>query len=316
MAINEACSLWIEQRISEELEEKEITGKSLREIGREISAEIERIFEAKVKPETLTMKASRMQGVTNVTPESKVIETITETPKILENRHPQGGGTRKNAGRKSADYCQPAIALGEKEILAAAKEIRNEQRELKRGEIIEKLENIKTKTAKEIDGVYDVLVIDPPWPMQKIERDERPNQSEFEYPTMAESELEILKIPSADDCHVWLWTTHKFLPMAFRLIDVWGLKYVCVFVWHKPGGFQPIGLPQYNCEFALYARKGTPQFINTKAFPVCFNSPRGAHSEKPEDFYDVVRRVTAGRRLDMFNRRKIEGFDGWGIEAL
>ena len=26
MAINEACSLWIEQRVSEELEEKEITG--------------------------------------------------------------------------------------------------------------------------------------------------------------------------------------------------------------------------------------------------------------------------------------------------
>ena len=50
--------------------------------------EIERIFEAKVKPETLTIKASRMQGITNVTPESKVIEIITEMPKILENRHP------------------------------------------------------------------------------------------------------------------------------------------------------------------------------------------------------------------------------------
>ena len=61
-----------------------------------------------------------MQGVTNVTPESKVIEIITKTPKILENRHPQGGGTKENAGRKSADYCQPVIALGEKEILAAA----------------------------------------------------------------------------------------------------------------------------------------------------------------------------------------------------
>ena len=125
MAINEACSLWIEQRISEELEEKEITGKSLREIGREISAEIERIFEAKVKPGTITVKAYRMEGVTNVTPKSKVIEIITKTPKILENRHPQGGGTRENAGRKSADYCQPAIALGEKEILAATLSIEN-----------------------------------------------------------------------------------------------------------------------------------------------------------------------------------------------
>jgi N6-adenosine-specific RNA methylase IME4 len=188
-------------------------------------------------------------------------------------------------------------------------------REIKREAVVANLENIEAKEAKELAGVYDVLVIDPPWPMQKIERDERPNQSEFDYPTMTEEELAAYPIPCAEDCHVWLWTTHKFLPMAFRLLEEWGLKYVCTFVWHKPGGFQPIGLPQYNCEFALYARRGSPQFIDTKALPTCFQAPRGTHSEKPEAFYEMVRRVTAGVRGDMFNRRLIEGFVGHGKEA-
>ena len=214
-----------------------------------------------------------------------------------------------------------ALALNNKapdlaaEVVAGTKTLAQATREAKRRETVAKLEDTAAKEAKAAEGVYDVVVIDPPWPMKKIDRDERPNQVEFDYPTMSEAELERLAIPAADDCHVWLWTTHKYLPVALRLLDAWGLKYICTFVWHKPGGFQPHGLPQYNCEFALYARRGTPAFIDTKAFGLCFNAPRGRHSEKPEEFYATVRRVTAGRRLDMFARRTIEGFDSWGKEA-
>lgn len=193
-------------------------------------------------------------------------------------------------------------------------QIAKQERQRKENEA--KVESIAAQEVKgTFDNLYDVLVIDPPWPMEKIDRDCRPNQSAFDYPTMSEDELAEMKLPCKANAHVWVWTTHKFLPMTLRLLDAWGLKYVCTFVWHKPGGFQPIGLPQYNCEFAVYCRKGSPKFVDTKAFNACFQAPRTKHSEKPESFYDVLRRVTDGSRIDIFNRREIKGFDSWGNEA-
>mgnify|MGYP001605601067 FL=1 len=165
------------------------------------------------------------------------------------------------------------------------------------------------------DGKYDVLVIDPPWPIEKIEREVRPRQGEMDYQMMTVEAMGKWKLPMADDCHIWLWTTHKFLPDALALLETWGVAYICTFVWHKPGGFQPFGLPQFNSEFALYGRHGTPSFVDLIDFPTCFMAPRDEHSEKPERFYEIIRRVTSGRRCDLFNRRPILGFDVWGDES-
>ena len=168
-------------------------------------------------------------------------------------------------------------------------------------------------------GKYDVIVADLPWPMEKIDRDVRPNQAGFDYPTMDEDELfafgEIVETIAANDCHLFLWTTQRFLPLALKLVDAWGFRYVLQMVWRKSGGYQPVGLPQFNCEFVIYGRRGSPQFVDTKAFPTCFDGARREHSRKPAEFYDMICRVTSGRRIDVFSREPRSGFDQFGDEA-
>ena len=61
--------------------------------------------------------------------------------------------------------------------------------ETKRKKIIEKLNDIETVEAKAVEGVFDVIVIDPPWPMKKIELEVAPYEVEFDYPTMTIEEI-------------------------------------------------------------------------------------------------------------------------------
>jgi N6-adenosine-specific RNA methylase IME4 len=165
---------------------------------------------------------------------------------------------------------------------------------------------------------YGTIVIDPPWDVEKIKRDVRPNQvPPLDYPTMSEDELKAFPVAemAEDDCHLFCWTTHKHLPSALRLIETfWEFKYTLLMTWHKPGGFQPHGLPQYNSEFVVYARRGNPKFRDTQAFNTCFQAERRQHSRKPDAFYDTVRRVTADGRIDVFSREPRDGFDQYGNE--
>jgi N6-adenosine-specific RNA methylase IME4 len=166
----------------------------------------------------------------------------------------------------------------------------------------------------------DVLVVDPPWPMKKfvmkIHGNEKP---ELDYKTMSLEDIARLNLVerfAGENCHVFLWTTNRFLPAALEILKTWGVKYSLPFIWHKNGGPQPVGQAQYNSELCIYGRVGKPKFVTTKNFFTCFNAKRTGHSKKPEEFYEMLRRVTSGYRIDCYNRRKISGFDVWGDQAV
>lgn len=205
------------------------------------------------------------------------------------------------------------LRAGELSMNEAYKAIKTEE---KKAIVQEQIQVLKEKEVQPSTGIYDVIVIDPPWQMEKIEREVAPNQVGFDYPTMTIDEIKAMDLPAEENCHVFMWITQKHHRHGFEIFDAWGVNFICEFVWHKNGGFQPFGLPQFNHEYVMYGRIGTPTFIDFKNFFTCFNANRTGHSAKPEEFYDTIRRVTAGKRIDMFNRRKIEGYDTWGNQAV
>ena len=187
--------------------------------------------------------------------------------------------------------------------------------DIKRQESEKEQEQKKISNPKPPEGKYKTIVIDPPWDMKKIIREVTPDQAGFDYPTMSIDEIKDFKLPLDEEAHVYMWTTQKYLQYAFDIFEAWGIKYIFTMTWHKNGGFQPFGLPQYNSEFVVFGRIGGLKFEDTKAFNTCFNANRREHSRKPDEFYDLVRRVSPGPRIDIFAREKRDGFDIWGNET-
>ena len=167
-------------------------------------------------------------------------------------------------------------------------------------------------------GKHATVVIDPPWALPWATAGDRGNgYGSTPYQVMSLERIALLPVGRTlqDDSTVFCWTTNTMLPSTFPLLYQWNVSYWFTMVWAKEGGPQGRGLPAYNGELIVVGRRGKPRFLDTKQFRTVNYWKRGAHSKKPEEFYDLLRRVTPGPRLDIFGRRHIPGFDSWGDQA-
>jgi N6-adenosine-specific RNA methylase IME4 len=81
----------------------------------------------------------------------------------------------------------------------------------------------------------------------------------------------------------------------------------------KNVGFTPFSF-MYSTELAVFARRGSLDLL-VKGRRLDFNAKVREHSRKPDEFYDLVRDVSPGPRIDMFSREARDGFDQWGNET-
>lgn len=167
-----------------------------------------------------------------------------------------------------------------------------------------------------IKPIYRTIVIDPPWPMKKSNRTARPNQKRMDYNVMPLGEIKrfpLHKFISVDGCHVYLWTTHKHLPDAFDVFKTWGVNYHCTLTWVKNVGFTPFTW-MFSTEFVLFGLMGNLAVIK-KGIRTDFRGKVREHSRKPDEFYEIVKRVSPEPRVDIFSREKRDGFDQYGFEV-
>ena len=92
----ERCDAQISVTVDEGLQEE----KSYSEIGRIISEEIGRLFEARVSPDAIRKRVSRRQPWTNVQTKSKQVEI----PPDMKPPKSKMGGVRLGAGRPPKPY--------------------------------------------------------------------------------------------------------------------------------------------------------------------------------------------------------------------
>ena len=163
---------------------------------------------------------------------------------------------------------------------------------------------------------YQIIYADPPWPVKKILRDCRPNQVEMDYPVMSVDDIKALPVVNIanDNASLWLWTTHKFLPMSFEVMTAWGFKYQRTITWDKQNGLCLFGF-HHRTEFLLFGWRGSiAMYPRRKAFPTIVQAKSSRHSAKPQIFRDLIMPF-GDTRIELFARESTPGWDVWGNEV-
>ena len=186
---------------------------------------------------------------------------------------------------------------------------------------------------------YRTIVVDPPWAYPEgwpvgsengdvfryaarrgipFEKGRRTPMRYAQLTVEAISSLPVRDLADLSGCHLYLWTTNRYLRAAFDVLDAWGFRFGQALVWCKtPMGIGPGGAWSQTTEYVLTARRGSLR--NEQRFDSSwFAWPRmgKAHSRKPEAFLDMVEQTSPAPRLEMFARRQRLGWDTWGNEAL
>lgn len=174
---------------------------------------------------------------------------------------------------------------------------------------------------------YDIILADPPWQYKVWSRDAGAGRSaESHYPTMtldAICALPVRELAAQDAC-LFLWVVWPSLFDAKKVIEAWGFEYkTLAWTWVKAnksgvGFFTGMGYyTRANTEPCLLATRGNIGRPENRGIRSLIYAPVREHSRKPDEQYQKIERLYPGKRyLELFARRKREGWASWGNEVV
>ena len=228
-------------------------------------------------------------------------EALAKNPELVEQA--------KAEARENDDIVSRSLVL--EKVKQKKREEKEEKRESERQENAKRVEQLQTPL--EAKGLFQTIVIDPPWDWSDEGDINQFGRTKPDYKTMPIEEIEQLPIAKIADknCHLYLWVTNRSLPKAFRLIETWGFRYITCLTWVKPS----IGVGNYyrgDTEQVLFCVKGS-QPLKRHDVGTHFCAPRGdRHSAKPEEFYNLVESCSYAPYIDVFGRKDRDNWAMWG----
>lgn len=158
---------------------------------------------------------------------------------------------------------------------------------------------------------YKTILADPPWEMgtMGVGADTRPNRGYkvggticVKYPTLTVREICTMPIRefAEMDCHLWLWTTNKYLESGFKVMRAWGFKYLAPITFVKPSGMGAWFI--HRTQTLLFGYKDRCVFNKERYKPTVYFFNSTEHSRKPIESYELIESVSDEPRLELFAR--------------
>jgi N6-adenosine-specific RNA methylase IME4 len=205
-------------------------------------------------------------------------------------------------------------------VASGAASIPDARRELRHNAKAARVAEIAAKPVADLPAheTFPVLYADPPWRYEHVETPQL-RAVENNYPTMTVERIAALDVPVDDDAVCLLWATVPKLSEALHVLETWGFVYRTNLVWIK----DRIGMGYYvrgQHELLLVGKRGElPVPDPADRPPSVIQAPRGEHSAKPAEVYELIERMYPRyRRCELFARQSRPGWTAWGnqIEAV